>query len=183
MKRAIVAPAALAPAALADLKAWLGISTARDDAELALLLGAALDLCEGFTGTMPLHAGCEEVLNACTDWQTLATRPVQAITGLWRLATDGNRTALPASDYEFDLGADGTGRVRLLAPATGPARVAVRFTAGLAADWTGLPDALRHGIMRLAAHQHRARDATDAAPMPPAAIAALWRPWRRMRLT
>ena len=63
------------------------------------------------------------------------------------------------------------------------ARLAVRFTAGLAPSWETLPEALRHGILRLAAHQHRERETSGAGPIPPAAVAALWRPWRRMRLT
>ncbi|MCW1383210.1 hypothetical protein OLX02_10285 [Novosphingobium sp. KCTC 2891] len=183
MKRAIVAPPSLAPAALSELKAWLGISTSRDDAELTALIMTALDLCEGFTGTLPLQAGCEEVLPASAEWQALATRPVQAITGAAALAVNGSRTALSASDYEFDLDAEGAGLFRLRRPID-PARVVVTFTAGLASGWSALPDPLRHGIMRLAAHQHRGRDADKAVAsgFPPAAVAALWRPWRRMRL-
>ena len=183
MKRAIVAPPSLAPAALSELKAWLGISTSRDDAELTALVMTALDLCEGFTGSMPLQAGCEEILSASGEWQSLSTRPVQAITAAAALATNGQRTTLAAGDYDVDLTADGTGQFRLRR-AIDQTRVAVTFTAGLASGWANLPDALRHGIMRLAAHEHRKRDADKAAdtPWPPAAIPALWRPWRRMRL-
>ena len=47
---------------------------------------------------------------------------------------------------------------------------------------TLLNGALRHGIIRLAAHQHRERETSGPGPLPPAAIAALWRPWRRMRM-
>ena len=181
MKRAIVAPPALSPAALSELKAWLGISTTREDAELTALLGAALELCEGFVGTMPLQSGCEEVLAASGAWQTLGTRPVQAISGISAIALDGTRTALAAGAYEIDLDADGGGMVRLLVPLV-QRRVVVRFTAGLASDWTALPEALSQGILRLAASQHRQRDGDKAAGFPPAAVAALWRPWRRMRL-
>ena len=61
-------------------------------------------------------------------------------------------------------------------------RIAVRFVAGLAPGWNGLPESLRHGVIRLAAHQHRMRESSTADPIPPAAVTALWRPWRRMRL-
>lgn len=54
MKRAIVAAATLAPAALAELKDWLGITTTGEDTSLAAQLRAALETCEAFTGTMPL---------------------------------------------------------------------------------------------------------------------------------
>ena len=60
MKRAIVTPAEMAGAALDELKSWLAITTTRDDACLVTLLHAALDMCEAFTGLMPLAAICEE---------------------------------------------------------------------------------------------------------------------------
>ena len=181
MKRQIVTPAALSSAALAGLKQWLGITTAADDAPLTALLHTALETCESFTGTMSLASDCEEVLPLRTGWQTLATRPVQAITGLFGLPVEGPRFALAADAYAVELDADGGGRVRIHAPGAA-VRIAVRFAAGLAAGWEDLPDGLRHGVLRLAAHQHREREGDGAAPLPPAAVAALWRPWRRMRL-
>ena len=68
-------------------------------------------------------------------------------------------------------------------PCSGTAgRVAICYTAGLAASWTGLPEALRHGVLRLAASQYRVRDNDGlAGTVPPAAVAALWRPWRQIR--
>lgn len=181
MKRQIVTPAALSSAALAELKQWLGITTTADDAPLTALLRAALETCESFTGAMPLAGTCEEVLPSRDGWQALATRPVQAITGLFGLPVDGARFALPADAYAVELDADGGGRVRMLAPGAA-VRIAVRFTAGLATGWETLPDGLRHGVLRLAAHQHRERENEGAAPLPPAAVAALWRPWRRLRI-
>lgn len=181
MQRLIVTPPVLPPAALAELKDWLGITTAIDDAPLAALLRAALDLCEDFTGRMPLQATCEEVLCVSGGWQRLATSPVQAITQVQGIPAEGPRFALASDAYEVDLDAEGGGLVRVLSQGTA-GRIAVGFVAGLAPDWTSLPETLRHGIVRLAAHQHRAREQGEAAPLPPAAVAALWRPWRRVRL-
>ncbi|TCM16962.1 putative phiE125 gp8 family phage protein [Novosphingobium sp. PhB165] len=181
MNRVILTPAVLPSSALAELKQWLGVTTARDDAPLSGLLASALDIFEAFTAQLPFTAQCEEVLPARPGWNTLATRPVQAITAVDSIDADGTRFALPAGTYEVDLCADGSGCVRLPI-LSGATRVAVRFTAGLAADWDGLPNALRHGIIRFAAHQHRERESAGAAPLPPASVAALWRPWRRMRL-
>ena len=182
MKRAIVTPPELSPAALAELKQWLGITTTQDDAPLTSLLRAALETCEAFTGSIPIEAGCEEVLPLSGDWQSLQSRPVQAITAVQAILASGARSDLSTSAYAIDLDADGGGRVLATAPGEA-ARLAVRFTAGLAPDWDALPDALRHGLLRLAAHQHRERETSGAGPIPPAAVAALWRPWRRMRLT
>lgn len=181
MQRQIVTPPVLPPAALAELKDWLGITTAQDDAPLGTLLRAALELCEGFTGRMPLQATCEEVLGITGGWQVLGTRPVQAITLVEGIPGEGPRFALTSTAYELDLGADGSGSVRVLSQGSA-GRIAVRFTAGIAPDWGSLPESLRHGVIRLAAHQHRAREGDGFGPLPPAAVAALWRPWRRMRL-
>lgn len=181
MKRLIVIPPVLPPAALAELKDWLGISTAMDDAPLAALLRAALEFCEDFTGRMPLQATCEEVLCVSGGWQRLSTSPVQTIVAVEGIPAEGPRFALATGDYELDLDADGGGLVRVLRQGTA-GRIAVRLTAGLAPDWASLPETLRHGAIRLAAHQHRAREGDGADPYPPAAVAALWRPWRRMRL-
>ena len=79
MQRTILTPAALPAAALGELKDWLAITASGEDAPLTRLLLAALGLCEGFTGHLPLEAECEELLPASAAWQVLATHPVQAI--------------------------------------------------------------------------------------------------------
>lgn len=180
MKRAIVMPAAPQPTALAELKDWLGITTAGDDAQLTALLSAAFELCEDFTGVMPLQQLCEEIIPACPEWMRIAVRPVQAILAVEGLPADGARFALPIEAYAIELDADGGGHVHVRNPGSA-GRIAVRFSAGLAPDWAGLPAALRHGVLRLAAHQYRSRE-SDLPAVPPAAVAALWRPWRRLRL-
>ena len=181
MKRAIVAAATLSPAALAELKDWLGITTTGEDASLDTLLRAALETCEAFTRAMPLIAECEEIMAVCADWQKLETRPVQSISSVEGISTAGTRTTLPETAYEIDFRHDGTGWLRMLDPGLTD-RVAVRFSAGMGATWASLPEGLRHGIVRLAAHQYRAREVADKATLPPAAVVALWRPWRSMRL-
>lgn len=181
MKRAIVAAATLAPAALAEVKDWLGITTSGEDATLTAQLRAALETCEAFTGSMPLIAECEEIIPVCGEWQKLEARPVHAITAVEGIPAEGVRFALAFDAYEIDFKADGTGWVRVLSPGLA-GRIAVRFSAGLAADWAALPEGLRHGVVRLAAHQYRAREQGDGEPLPPASVVALWRPWRPARL-
>lgn len=178
MQRAIVTPADMAGAALGELKSWLAITTTRDDPGLITLLQAALDMCEAFTGLMPLAAECQEMLAPLAGWQLLRTRPVQAIHGVARRDAAGEWHDLRASDYAIDLLADGGGRVRV----NGDAAVRVSFTAGLASEWTSLPAALRHGIVRLAADQFEQRGTSAPRTAPPACVVALWQPWRRMRL-
>lgn len=183
MNRVTIVPAQLAPDALNELKHWLAITASGEDAALTALLRTALDMCEAFTRTMPLESEVEEVLTASREWQALSTRPVNAIIGVEGLPAEGPRYALAVGDYEIDLDAGGGGQVRDLRQGSA-GRIAVRLTAGLAPGWDALPDTIRHGIIRLAAHHYRARDYGDADPqmIPPAAVSALWQPWRRMRL-
>jgi uncharacterized phiE125 gp8 family phage protein len=181
MRRAIITPAVLAGAALDELKQWLAITTAGEDAALTALLRTTLETCEAFTGQMPLAALCEEIVPAGTGWQMLATRPVQAVTWVEGIPAQGARFAIPVDGYAIDLTGDGGALFRLQDRGEAQ-RVAVRFTAGMAAGWADLPDSLRHGVLRLAAHHYRQRESDTAQAMPPAAVAALWRPWRRMRV-
>ncbi|MEA3045871.1 MAG: hypothetical protein QOJ53_203 [Sphingomonadales bacterium] len=175
----VIAQPPAAPIALAELKAYLRIATSDEDALLAALVRAAADTCEAFTGRALIVRALEEVLPAPARWTRLGAMPVAAIDGVAALAADGAPAALPAGDYAVDIDAAGEGWVRLLR-SIDEKRIRVAYQAGIAADPNGLPEALRHGIVRLAAHLYGHRDA-DAAP--PAAVTALWRPWRRLRLS
>jgi uncharacterized phiE125 gp8 family phage protein len=181
--RTILTPPEIPGAALDALKAWLAISSSAEDAALTAQLAVALEICEAFTGLLPLEAECEEILPAApAAWQALVTRPVQAVTAIEGIPADEPRFALAADAYAVELDADGGARVRILRQGSA-GRIAVQFTAGLAGEWGELPEALRQGAVRLAAHQYRARDGEPGQPALPAAIAALWRPWRRYRLS
>ena len=183
MRRTILTPPDFTGGALADVKQWLAITSAAQDGALARLIGAAAEACEAFTGTLPLEATCEDALPASREWQTLAAQPVNAILAGEGIPAEGARFALPAEAYAIALDPDGSGRVRVMHPGAA-GRLAVRYTAGYASDWAALPDTLRHGSVRLAAELFRAQDSGGSgARILPAAVAALWHPWRRMRLT
>ncbi|HEY0270764.1 MAG TPA: head-tail connector protein [Sphingomonas sp.] len=168
--------------ALADAKAYLRIDGTDEDALLDTLIGAALDLCERFTGLALFASARTAMLEAVTRcWQRLPATPVTAISGVSGVDATGVATALPVEDYAIDIDAAGDGWVRLTA-GIAQHRIAIAYQAGLAADWPSLPEPLRQGALRLVAHLHAHRDAGDDAG-PPAAVAALWRPFRRMRLS
>lgn len=180
MKRSIVQPADVSGAPLDELKQWLGITRDAQDNELIGLLQSSLELCEAFTGQIPLEATCEEYLPASTQWIRLSPRPVRAITAVDQIGTDNARMTLPAASYEIDIDADAIGQVRLASPISSELIVAT-YVAGVADDWSTLPAGLKHGTIRLAAHHFLTRDKGDDQP-PPAAVTALWRPWKLVRL-
>jgi hypothetical protein len=50
----------------------------------------------------------------------------------------------------------------------------------MAAQQNDVPEAIRQGVLRLVAHMFASRDGDGGSP--PAAVTALWRPYRRMVL-
>jgi len=163
------------PASIVEAKAYLRVDHVEEDALLGGLLRTARALCEAFTGRMLIAREVRETAAGCASWQRLSATPVGAIVGV--SSADG--TALPAGGFETDIDANGDGWVRVSAP--GFERVRVTYRAGMAVDWNGVPEPLRQGIVRLVGHLYANRDGADDRG-PPAAVAALWRPWRRMRL-
>lgn len=176
----ISAEAAALPVSLAELKAFLRVTVSDEEALLAGLARAAADMCEAFTGRALLDRAVEEDLAASPRWTRLGAAPVRLIENVAALGEDGAATALAAGAYAIDVDAAGDGWVRVLAAGSAK-RVRVSYRAGMAGDQNGLPEALRHGIVRLAAHLYAHRGQADQAD-PPAAVTALWRPWRRLRL-
>ncbi|RJF90782.1 head-tail connector protein [Sphingomonas cavernae] len=170
-----------APVSIAEVKAFLRIENGDEDALIAGLIRSATEMCERFTGLALIARSVEEVVPAVREWRRLGMTPARAITSLIGLPADGASFALPVDAYAVDIDANGDGWVRVMRPgAAGCVRVS--YEAGLAADWNGVPEALRQGIVRLVAHLFTHRDGKDDAG-PPAAVTALWRPWRRMRMS
>lgn len=148
-----------------------------DAAVLARAAAAAFGVAEAFTGLRLIRRADEEALPASPAWGRLLAEPVAAITGVAGLPAGGAPFALGPDAYAVDIDADARGWVRVTAPG-GATRVLVRFEAGLAETWDALPPAVAQGVAMLAAHLLLDRDGRA----PPAAVAALWRPFRRLRL-
>lgn len=164
---------------LEALKAHLRIVGSDEDALLAAAMRSASSLCEEFTRLALIEREVVEILPAQPCWTRLAQAPVRAIASVSALSPSGVVEALPAGDHAIDIDAAGDGWVRVIRSATG--RVQVVHRAGQAADWNGVPEPLRQGIIRMAAHLYTHRDGEDGRG-PPAAVTALWLPYRRLRL-
>ncbi|BBD96818.1 hypothetical protein SAMIE_1003190 [Sphingobium amiense] len=170
------------PASLAELKTYLRIAGDGEDAVLNGLLRGAGALCERFTGQWLIVRQTRETLfgpRAAGAWQRLTARPVVAIESVGTVGADGAVTPLPVDAYAVDIDGNGEGWVRI-ARGGFSGTMAVTYRAGLASDADAVPEALRQGVVRLAAEHYLARGGDSATP--PAVVSALWRPWRRMRL-
>jgi uncharacterized phiE125 gp8 family phage protein len=166
-------------AAVEEAKAYARVVGVDEDALIGRLTASAAELCERFTGQALIARGFSETLAVSSAWMRLAATPVEAITGVEELS-GADAAAMPADAYAIDIDANGDGWVRII-EAGEATRIRVSYRAGLAAEWRGLPEALRQGAARLATHFFTHRDAAEGGA-PPAAVTALWRPWRRMSL-
>jgi uncharacterized phiE125 gp8 family phage protein len=172
----------LPPEAAGAAKAFLRVERSDEDGLVEGLVLAAAELCEAFVGQALLERDFTETVPAGRSWLRLSRSPVRAILSVEALAPGGAGQALASEAYGIDIDPRGDGWVRLAA-AGEAARLRVVYRAGLAAAWADLPAALRQGIVRLAAHFYTSRGAEGPkAAEPPAAVAALWRPLRRLRL-
>lgn len=168
----------LAAVSLTEAQAYSRVETGEEEALLAGLVRTASALCESFTGQVLMSRPFEEVLPPGSAWQRLGLTPVRAIEEIAAIAADGSATVMPAAEYEIDIDSRGDGWVRL--SNGGGRKLRVRGQAGLASEPNGVPEPLRQGILRLVAHLFATRDGSGGDP--PAAVTALWRPYRRMRL-
>jgi hypothetical protein len=158
---AVALGAADRAAALAALRAELRAAATDDDALAVALIETALGAAELFLGEVLIVRALVVAVPGAARWQPLPARPVRQL-----LAPADAAVAL-------DIDGDATGWVRTARAAE------LTVTAGIAADWGALPPALRHGVVLLAAYLFADRGA--AAPLP-AAVSALWRPHRALRL-
>ena len=168
-----------APVSLNEARSWLRLGATIDDAVVAGLVRAATNICEAFIGQWLIVRAGEEVLPPRGRTVQPGARPVVGVDGVTLLFPDGVEAALNNGDYRTAIGRDGTARVTIDDPGSA-VRVRVAYRAGIADGANAIPEAIRQGIVRMTQYLHDARDGTGATP--PAAIAALWQPWRRLTL-
>lgn len=167
---------ALPMVTLSEAQAYVRVETGEEEAVLAGLIRTASGLCEAFLNQVVVARPFEEHVVGTRGWQQLKVAPVRSISAVEALDVGGAAAPLATAEYEIDIDFNGEGWVCL------PARCRARVIgeAGLSADPNGVPEPLRQGTLRLVAHLFATRDGSGGEP--PAAVTALWRPYRRLRL-
>lgn len=164
---------------MSEAQAFLRIETGEEEALLAGLIRTASGLCEAFINQLVIARDFEIDVPASGSWERVAVTPVRSITEVDAVDASGAATVLTTDAYSIDIDSSGDGWVRLNQRG-GATRARVSGTAGMADDENGVPEPIRQGVLRLVAHLFTVRDGDGGEP--PAAVTALWRPYRRMRL-
>jgi len=162
---------------ITEAQAYVRIETGEEEAVLAGLIRTASAICESFINQLVIARDFAIDMPSSGQWERLPLTPVQSITGV---DTGDGGTPIDSAAYSTDIDSSGDGWVRVVAP-DGARRVRVLGSAGIAVDENGVPEPIRQGVIRLVAHLFSSRDGDGGEP--PAAVTALWRPYRRMRLS
>lgn len=171
---------ALPTVTLNEAQAYVRIETGEEEAVVAGLIRTASALCEAFINQVVIARDFSVIIPASTIWERLPLTPVRSIDALETVDVNGTAAPLLAGSYAIDVDSSGDGWVRLTG-SSNAGRVRVTGTAGMASDQNEVPEPIRQGVLRLVAHLFTSRD--GAGGDPPAAVTALWRPFRRMRLS
>lgn len=164
---------------LNEAQAFLRLAGGDEEALVAGLIRTASTLCEQFVGQALVERDFREIVSATGEWQRLRSFPVRSISSVSAIDLEGSPVILAPAEYGIDIDTEGRGWVRCRT-ALGRMQAEVRGTAGLAKDTNAVPEPLRQGVLRLVAHLFAERD--SAGGEPPAAVTALWRPYRRLSL-
>ena len=164
---------------IGEAQAYVRIETGEEEAVLAGLIRTASALCEAFINQVVIARDFVLDLPASGAWERLPVTPVRSIAEVDAVSEDGSVVPLASAAYSVDIDSSGDGWVRAL-QTSGAKRLRASGAAGIADDENGVPEPIRQGVLRLVAHLFTTRDGEGGEP--PAAVTALWRPYRRLRL-
>ena len=159
---------------LSEAQAFARIESGAEEALLAGLVRTASALCEAFLGQVVIARPFSETVQPSSEWRRLEVLPVRSIDG-----ASQSGIPLPVNAFATDVDSTGCGWVRITNPGV-TGLVSVSGSAGMAISQNGVPEPIRQGVLRLVAHLFAGRDGGGGEV--PAAVTALWRPYRRIRL-
>jgi uncharacterized phiE125 gp8 family phage protein len=184
-----IVPPATAAMSLADMLSHLRIDSSDDNDVIAGQIAAAVEYLEGamhrsfITQTWRLSLECWP---ARREIDLPLASPLQAVTSVTYLDTDGVTNTLAASAYVVDTDSE-PGRVVLKRDETWPGdeleegpSIQVTYVAGYGDDPTDVPWMIRQAIKLLAAHWYENRETSIvgagviASPVPFAVDSLIW---------
>lgn len=163
------------------------VASPEEDRALAGFLRAAMATIEGRTGKVLLSRAYRMVLN---DWrdamgQALPMAPVGAVTGIVIEMPDGSTRGIGADRWflvEDAMRPMIRPRAGCLPHVPEGGRVVIRFDAGFADSWAGVPADLAQAVVMLAARYYEDRSDDGARHALPMGVSALIERWRAVRV-
>lgn len=197
------------PVLLATVKDALNISFSDKDAFIGTLIAGARAAVENHTGLCLITRGANIYLDAWPvenkgSWWSgtreglvsdvvglsgelaFSVRPIQSITSIVTIATDGTETIWDTSNYYLQPGVDARLHPNVGSSWPTPGRVAdgVRISAsvGFGSDWNQVPSDLRAAITKIVAHMYEHRGDDGGAALIDSGAASLLNPYRTKRI-
>jgi uncharacterized phiE125 gp8 family phage protein len=168
---------AAAAVTMSEAQAYVRIETGEEEAVLAALIRTASAVCEDFLNQVVIARSFTLDVPGSGCWERVPLTPVRSVTSVEAVDGTGASSPLAASSYSIDIDSSGDGWVR---SEDGARRLRVSGSVGMADSENDVPEPIRQGVLRLVAHLFTSRDGPGGDP--PAAVTALWRPYRRLRL-
>ena len=163
---------------MSEAQAYVRIETGEEEAVLAALIRTASAVCEDFLNRVVIARGFTVDVPGTGCWERVPLTPIRSVTTVEAVDASGVSSPMAPSSYSIDIDSSGDGWVRA---EQGAARLRVSGTVGMADSENDVPEPIRQGVLRLVAHLFTSRDGPGGDP--PAAVTALWRPYRRLRLS
>lgn len=174
----ILQPMLVEPVSVTELQTYLKLEDDTDGARLSALIRTAREACELFLAQALITRQIRQRTQLMGERFFFAAAPVQSLDALSAFL-GADETVLDPAHYTLMYSA---ARTYIDLPNTAIGRtVQADYTAGLGPDWNAVPEGVRQGILRLAAHQYEHRSDPGVAALPHA-VTALWQPYRLVRI-
>jgi uncharacterized phiE125 gp8 family phage protein len=159
---------------LSEMQAYVRVETGEEEALLAGLLRVASEMGETFLNQALIARTFELEVRPSQGWTLIPIQPVRTVIDV-RRARGGE--VIDASSYRIDIDHEGRGYISGLAAGE---TFTIFGVAGMSLEPNDVPEPIRQGILRLAAHLFTHRDGKDGEL--PRTVSALWRPYRKAGL-
>lgn len=187
MTARLIAAPAIEPVSLAEMKLWLRLDTADEDALVTGLIAAARALVEREARRVLITQGWRIALDGWPPGPVvLPVGPVQTVSAVRVFNASAVPTTINPASYRFDASSD-PARLWITGAVTWPELIAggieIDITCGYGSAAADVPEPLKLAIRLLVArwYEHRGDDAPEVPAMP-ADIAPLVSVYRRPRL-
>ncbi len=157
---------------LREVKQFLRIEHSAEDAVLMQLIKAAREAAQSYLNLTFITQSWQYQVRASESFITLPMKPVRAITQVEQRDDGGIWTIIPASDYMLDQDA-----LVLTSSVTHGALLRIAYSAGMAADASLLPAAIKQALLEHVVKLYESRGLEQ-----PLALHEMYAPLREVRI-